>query len=437
MSPPNSASGPKHEHDYQLGDFELAAPQRPSGPIEKGTLVHDEVDLDEPLPELTRPAATPSNDVALLDDHFGDALSGPALDLEVLAATPVPVPSATRATGPSEAVARSELSTRPADDVRAARALAGFGIPPTGLACAGYVPHVIRRMLALRRERKALEGVTSERAERYEVALAALGRAIYADPALRESEALKDAHAVVEARERALFEVEEATREARAHEASALEMLASESAVLEEQLAPYVTEERTAAATLARIESEIERRKAQRKRADIELRALAKASVRPPPGRSEEIESERARRSEELTALLAERDGASAALGRARRDLALRRGALDAMKREHAQRAHESHTRKDKLDGDVASAEQALSVALCELADAADRLGLLDASDPQVAVLRESEAALDGVVARLTLYDRALTLYDRDALVRGALLWAGLLLALLLVIRLL
>jgi len=326
-------------------------------------------------------------------------------------------------------------STRtPGGTVSDAEELAGYGAAQPGFGAARYVAHVVRRMLVLRRERRAVEHEARARSEAYEAALGALGRALLDDPAVRAHESLRAQVASVEEQQVALAELEAKTHEADANAAEALKQLAAERAALEEQLAPYVEREREAEQAHAASEAELARRRAKVQRAEIELRALGRASV-PPPGRTEQLEGERAERRSALDTWLAAHAETAAALGRARREVALRRGALDALtERERAQYGS-AEARKLALTRDIARAEHALSAALCALAEAAEAVGVAQAAATQVATLRTSEAALDALVEKLARYDRALAGYDRDAMVRGALYWFALALALLLLVR--
>jgi hypothetical protein len=88
-------------------------------------------------------------------------------------------------------------------------------------------------------------------------------------------------------------------------------------------------------------------------------------------------------------------------------------------------------------EANIARAEHALSAVLVGLAEAADALGVAHAARDQVLKLRASEKALDDVVDQLAMYDRALRIYDRDAMWYGAAMWLGTLLALVLLVHLL
>jgi hypothetical protein len=269
----------------------------------------------------------------------------------------------------------------------------------------------------------------------YERALDALGRALLNDAEVCAHEGLRAHLTEVEAKQRALAEVEASNRDARSREERALEALYEARAKLESELAPFLEEEQRAGAHHGKLETELKRKQAQLQRAEIELRALSKASIPPPPERIQGIGAERQRREAELAEITAQHSEASAALGRARRDLALRRGGLDALERQHEERMAKARALHGRLDADVSAAERALRVSLCALAEAADRLEVPHTAADEIAAVRTAESALDACVEQLTRYDRALSLYDRDALVRGALLYFALLMALVLVAR--
>jgi hypothetical protein len=446
---------------YELGDLELApkrshaAPSAPSLPSDPD---HD------PLPALaTFKPSRPANDFetvfergaqqTLSDDEtgFDTDLSGPSLELDLAApaltlrAEPAP---AERASSPrpsleSARTSQPSLSPRtpsgsPRDPERAAHALAGYGEPPSGFG--GAAPYLVRvglRMFTLLRERRELESVASERADVYERALDALGRALLNDHEVCAHEALREQVALVEAKQRALSEVEAATRDVRAREERAIAALEEARAKLEAELAPYVEAEHKAAREHEKLETELRRTQARVARAEIELRAIGKASLPPPAERVKSIESEREERANELARLTARHAEASTELGRARRELALRRGGLDVLERQHEQRMAQARALHGRFDSDVAAAERTLRAALCGLAEAADALAIPHTAADEIRDVRAAEAQLDEVVERLTRYDRALALYDRDALVRGALVLLLGLLALVLLVRML
>lgn len=468
MSSRYGAPDPNDDESYELGDLELAPRPRRSLP--------EEPELDEELTTVVPSVATalPANDMGLEfarrneaqslresdDDHgFGDPLAGPSLELDLPPDAPLHLragssapphrPSQARPSSPtggaasarpSQATGPSSRAPRPShhdDELRAARALADYGEPAAGLDAARYAVRVGVRALALHRERREVEQHASVLAESYEQALRDLGRALLDDQAVRSHDALRDRVLLVQTRQGELAQTEQSTRAAQAHEDSALESLAHKRAALEAELEPFSSAERRAADALAKVDAELKRKKAKLQRAEIELRALSRASLPPPPERVQSIELERAQQERELSELASAHAEATASLGRARRELSLHRGGLDDIERQHAQKHSESKARSRGHEEAVARAEHALSAALCALAEAADAVGLAHSAAEQVAGLRAREAALDQVVDQLAAYDRALTQYDRDALLRGCAMWVGLLLALALLIRVL
>jgi hypothetical protein len=474
---------PDDDESYALGDLELAPlPIRPSHKP------REEPNFDEELtvvvPEVR--VGPPDNDIDMGlafsrgnqahelretdDDHgFGDPLVGPSLELDLPLDDPTlrrvssqpPVRAslrgdeAARPSRPSDGTPRASVrgesvprasgapsgraphASGPEDDERAARSLADYGDPASGLGAARYVVHVARRLFSLYRERHAVEQRASAAASAYEQALTDLGRALLDDQAVRAHEGLRDRVLLVQTKQGELSKAEESTRAAREREDGELEALAHKKRALEGELAPYVEAERHAAHALQNSEADQKRKKAKLQRAEIELRALSRASLPPPPDRVQSIESERAAQQRELLEMEQSHAAATAAVARTRRELSLRRGSLDAIEREQEQKQSESRARSRGHEESVARAEHALSAALCGLAEAADAFGLAHAAADQVTGLRAREAELDQVVDLLARYDRALTLYDRDALLRGGAIWLAALIVLAIALRIL
>jgi len=478
MSSRQSAPGPDDDPSYELGDLELAP--LPARPVAKPTGEEFDEELTTVVPELR--TAPPSNDMGLEfargnqahelreSDHdhgYGDpAFEGPSLELDLpdtgkpslrgvdsassrapdtatVARASFPrgslsasQPSETHSSGPPRS-SRAPLSGSPEGDERAARALAGYGEAQSGLDAARYLLHVGLRMFALHSERRDIEQRASELATSYDKALLDLGRALLDDQAVRSHDGLRDRVQLVLTKQGELTATEQASQAAHAHEGQALEALAKKRAALEAELLPFRSAEQRAEAAHQTAEAELKRKKAKLQRAEIELRALTRASAPPPPDRVDAMEAERQVQQSELADCQAALAETSAGLERARRELSLHRGGLDDLEREHEQRQRESRARGHGHEEQVARAEHALSAALCGLAEAADSFGLAHAAAEQVAGLRASESALDVVVDQLGRYDRALTLYDREAALRGAAIWMGLIGVVLLLIRLL
>jgi hypothetical protein len=459
-----SASRPTPDKDdeksYALGDLELA-PRRSS--LSQQSL--SEIDADDPLAALR---SAPSNDfqfelqrgheivqprpsgvlpgVPMMDGEFDDSTGGPELELDVAADKPAPVRASIprpvddaagtshRPGTPSQRVTRSG---RPLEDERRARELADYGMAEGGIDPARYVIHVAGRMVALWRARQPVELRASELADAYEGALQELGRALLDDPAVRAHEGLVERVLLVRTRQ---GELEKAQAEAAAlaeREAGNASELERQVAELKVALAPFEQAEAEAEAVRVKAEAALKRQKAKVQRAEIELRALAKASIPPPAERVQSITDERALQQRELDGLDAALNEATSALGRARRELALRRGSLDELERKRRQQENATRAHVRGHEANVGRAEHALSAVLIGLAEAADAVGLAHGAREQVLTLRASEKALDEVVDQLAMYDRALRSYDREAVTRGAAMWLGVLLALVLLVYLL
>jgi hypothetical protein len=455
------------EKTYELGDLELAPRparlnQRGSPRMDDSPDLLDDGEAPAPLPGLH--ASMPSNDfsfdvqrgheivepmptgalpgVPVPPSHFDDHVNGPALELDLTGDKPPPVrmsmrrpasdpPGAARGSTPSPRVTRSG---RPLDEERRARALADYGVAESGIDPARYLIHVGLRMVALRRARAPVEHRASELAEAYEGALKELGRALLNDQAVLAHEGLAERVLLVRTRQGELEKVQQDSRAAIAKEAGAAEQLSQQANQLRSELEPYQAAERQAEAVRAKAEAAVKRQRAKVQRAEIELRALSKASLPPPPERVQSIESERTQQQQELDGLDAALQQANAALGRARRELALRQGTLTEIERKQRQQESASRAQVRGHEASVARAEHALSAVLVGLAEAADAVGVAQAAHAQVARLRESELALDEVVDQLACYDRALRMYDREAVIRGASMWLGVLVALALLV---
>jgi hypothetical protein len=447
----------EEQKSYELGDLELA-PRRPRPSHQELS----QVDPEDPLAALTR---APSNDfelddlqrghaivqprpsgvlpgVPMMDGEFDDAIGGPELELDtqaekaapVRASIPRPVDDALSSQRPSGRAARSG---RPLDEERRARELADYGVAEGGIDPARYVIHVGLRMFALWRARQPIEQRAGELADAYEDALKELGRALLDDPAVRAHEGLAERVLLVGTRQGELAKAQADTAALLERDAGAAGELAQKASELKAALSPFEQAERDAEAQRAKAEAALKRHKAKLQRADIELRALAKASVPPPAERVQGIGEERAQQERELDGLQKALDEATAALGRARRELALRRGSLDELERKQRQQENATRAHVRGHEANVARAEHALSAVLIGLAEAADALGLAHGAREQVLTLRASEKALDDSVDQLAMYDRALRIYDREAVTTGAAMWLGLCAALGLLVYLL
>lgn len=471
MRSPSGAPDPHHDPNYELGDLELAP--RAARPAGRGHgRAREKPDLDEEFDEelttvdeersiaalqadndFSLEGFDRSNSLSSLHDATGFQASGfdgvgddHSLELDLPHGaqtaprdpppkTSVPRPSLSSSGSFAPSLSRALRPSNPVDEERVARELARYGEPNSGLGAPAYVLHVGLRMAVLHRDRRRIEQRASELAEQYERALRELGGALLNDTGVTQHEALRDLVLFVQTKQGELASAEAATQKARALEESELLVLQQKRTELEAELAPFLQAEQKAQAAATKAEAELKRSKAKVQRADIELRALTGATLPPPPERLQGIELERAQQQREIEALTAVQAEATAALGRARRELSLRRGSLDELDRAQGRKQGDLQTQGRAHEEAVAKAEHALGAALCSLAEAADAVGLAHAALAQVADVRASEKALDEVVDQLSHYDRALTVYDQAAVTRGALMWLGLFIALAILIR--
>ncbi|MET0344406.1 MAG: hypothetical protein ABW252_25560 [Polyangiales bacterium] len=426
---------------YDLGELELAhwppagASQPSDGPLDElGALPPSRPDNDVDRPRTPAPPKHASGARELHAD-LDDNLAGPTIELDVptghsgmrLHSHPSLPSSSSR---PPRTPSSKRPSGRADDGGRAARALAGYGTPPSGLiASAGYVIRVAKRMRILREERRVTEQRARAEADAHDQALAALGAVLMREPSLAGHSGLEEARARVQAHALELQQRTAAAESSRDADKSTLTELGARRKALEVELAPFLAAERAAASAQVRSEAELKRKRAQEQRLDIELRALERASVPAPPDRRAQIEQERRTRADETATHLRAHEETTRALGLARRELSLRRGHLDALEREQSQRQMRARKLDARLEDDVTRARHALDAQRCALAEAARALGLTSDSSDEVAQVAASEQRLDELVARLATYDRALDMYDLGGLVKGAMVWLALLLA--------
>ncbi|HEY6880585.1 MAG TPA: hypothetical protein VI299_21320, partial [Polyangiales bacterium] len=389
MSAPRPSPEKDDEKGYELGDLELA-PRRPS--LSQQGL--PQLPADDPLIALT---GAPSNDfqfdlqrgheivqprpsgvlpgVPLDDGEFDDSVGGPALELDITpskppvrASMPRPTDDAVPARG-STPEGRVTHSGRPLDEERRARELAGYGMAEGGIDPARYVIHVAQRMFVLWRQRGPIEARAGELAEAYEDALKDVGRALLDDPAVHAHEGLAERVLLVRTRQGELEKTRADTQAAIERDSGAAEQLAREIAEAQAALAPFTAAEQQADAMRAQAEAALKRQRAKLQRAEIELRALSKASIPPPAERVQNIEAERAAQQRELDGLEVALNDANAALGRARRELSLRRGTLDELERRQRQQQNTSRAEARDHEANIARAEHALSAVLIGLAE--------------------------------------------------------------------
>jgi hypothetical protein len=400
------ALGPALELDLDLG----------SGPIPK-----------QPLPGAARGAHNSNASASVLEsfgeknalgDDFDDGgfANLPALEVEKVEPRPE---ARTPAREPAAPAGKPKQSPEAAE-YELVRALASFGDAPRGLiASVRYAVHVTRRLITLRGERTAVQHEVQRHAQEHNAALTAMGHALMAiankpglEPLRSKVARVHDERAKVE---KAGVDVER-TRGDNQRAAAALEQ---EADALREKLEPFLVCEKQAADAQRRADEEVRRAQAMQRRAEIELRALSEASDTPDPKRLEALELQLTQRRGVVAALLETLNQANEALGQARRELALSRGSLDVVEDRRKKLMAAVRAREAEVEGQKRAADGALEATLRELAEAARQQKLEGLVQSSADAARQTETELNKIGTQMVRFDRALTLYDRSAVIKG------------------
>jgi chromosome segregation ATPase len=321
---------------------------------------------------------------------------------------------------PAEVERETELS-----EADAVRALARFNDAPDGLiASVQYALHVTGRLFSLRKERAVALEQQRKAAEEHKAALVALGQALMAQAADKRMEPLRSKVAHVHDERAKLERADQSVERTREGNERALNLMRSEAEHLKEELEPYVAAEKTALDEQRKADAEVRRAQAMQKRVEIELRALESA-VTADEAKRDALHAQLEQREETVTALTAALAEANEALGKARRDLALKRGALDLNEEKQKRLEAESRARELEAEGHKQAANGAYEAALCDLSETAKKQKLDALAPEQTAKVKASGAALEAAGLLVLRFDRALKLYDRRATVRGFLMIAG------------
>jgi hypothetical protein len=312
-------------------------------------------------------------------------------------------------------------------EAEAVHALARFQPAPDGLlASARYAVHVTSRVLALRKERATAIVAQQKRADEHKAALVALGQALMAKAGDKRMEPLRSKIAHVHDERTKLERADQGVEKTREGNQRALSLLQSEAEHLKEELAPYVAAEQEALAVQRKADEEVRRAQAMQKRVEIELRALESAAAVD----EKRIDALNAQLEQRVAAVQMLSSGLALAtdgLGKARRDLALKRGALDVNEEKQKRLEAESRARELEAEGHKQAANGAFEAALCELSDGARKLKLDALAAEPAAKVRTCESALESAGITVLRFERALKLYDRKAALRGYALMAGVL----------
>jgi hypothetical protein len=404
-------------HDLSFGDGD-AGPALELDLETGSSLAHATAPRVAPPAAPTRPqphaALASFGDSALDDDFDQDGFAAlPALDVEATTAR-----SATQVQKGEVAPEASVAGEREA--FAALLSLADFGPAPQSLlASAPYALRVAKRLLALRGQRSQAVAQLRARHIEHDAALVAVGSALLhmaQDPRL---EPLRAELTRVQEESAKLQQADQGVSHTREGNARALAVLRSEAEHLKEQLAPYFAAEASALAAQRKVEEGVRRAQAMQKRAEIELRALESATGDVDPARLEALSLQLTQRRTALEELAPGLAQASEALGKARRDLALARGGLDANEEKQRRMEAEARTREAEAEGQKQAAHGAYERVLRELAEAAKQRQLSMLVPAPAAHAANTAESVDQASEALTRLERALVLYDRAALVRG------------------
>lgn len=378
-----------------------------------------------PPVHVSQPAAAVMasfGDGSALDDFDqGGFARLPSLDVEaverrsaerVVAREPTPE-------SPSSALAKER------EEREAIEGLADFGpTPRSWLSSVSYAARVAQRVWKLRRARGLAQEALRVCLTEHHAAMVAMGRALLLKAAEPRIEPLRAKITRVNEEQAKVDHADQGVSRTREGNDRAMALLRSEAEHLKEQLAPYLAAEQQAAQTQRKADEEVRRAQAMQKRVEIELRALETATAAD-PARVDALSAQLEQRREVVTTLGANLAQATEALGKTRRDLALSRGALDANEEKQKRLEAESRARENEAEGHKQVAHGAYEVALSELAEAAKKqqLGAL-AAEPE-AHTKNTEREVEQAGAAVVRFDRALALYDRQAVIRGAILFGA------------
>jgi hypothetical protein len=389
------------------------APTPPAG-IPRGALA-----ASAPSAGATSAAAALANfgNASALDDFDEGFAQLPQLDVEQVE----------RRSGDRVATREPVADTRENElnEADAIQALARFNDPPLGLiASIPYAFHVAGRVFSLRKERALALEQQRLRADEHKAALVALGQALLTSATDKRMEPLRSKVAHVHDERAKVERADQGVERTREGNQRALNLLRSEAEHLKEELQPYVAAEQAALTVQRKADEEVRRAQAMQKRVEIELRAL-EAAAAVDEARIDALNSQLEQRQTAVQALAAPLAQATEELGKARRDLALKRGALDVNEEKQKRMEAESRARELEAEGHKHAANGAFEAALCELAEAARKLKLDALAPSNAAGVKTSESALEAAGFVVVRFDSALKLYDRKAVLRGFAMTAG------------
>ncbi len=380
----------------------------------QGAALGLELDLDRQAGK--KAAATPDASAQMgyggksIGDGFGEPESGPALDIE-------------------QVNPRAEAIKSPARDAKveaqkehaAIAELAGFGDTPDDLiGSARYAITVLRRTMALKRDRQKADRDAQGLEADFNTALVEMGQAIMAmrtDPqvaGLRSQIAMAiDAQSKVSDADRSMNKTREQNQQLIAD-------MDRQAAELQKLLEPYIRAEQAALDTHKKAEEDVKRALGLQRRSEIELRALGEAGAIQDPIRVEDLKAQLEERKASAQKLTTVVEQTNAALGASRRELALKKGALDALEDKKKKLLDEMHKKEAEAEQKTKAAEGSHAAALRTLAESARTSGLAPKIAPEknewVADVEKAVQDARKVVQR---FDRALKLYDKSVVTKG------------------
>jgi hypothetical protein len=347
-----------------------------------------------------------------LGDGFGDERTGPLLELaEVAPVSPGGVTGG-RAEGKDEAKRSAAAVVE----------LAGYGDLPDGpIGAVRYAVHVARRVMVLRKEREKakLDAVGLE--ADLNAAFVDMGKelmTLQTDPVLAPLRS--KIAAVIEAQTK-VSSADQSMAKTREQNQLALAELDEEAARIRVSLEPYLQAEQAALDAHKKAEDELKRAQVQQRRVEIELRALTEAKSVQDPARAADLSAALEQRKQVVMQASAVVQQKAGALGQARRELALQKGALDSVEDRKRRILDDASKKEAEVEKQAKDAEGTHATALRSLAENARELELAQKHAPErlewVVEIEQAVADAHLVVKR---YDKALTLYDRPTVVRGA-----------------
>lgn len=352
-----------------------------------------------------------------LGDGLDDVDTSAAPDLDVDVAPPPRAARAERPQAPEPPKAQPSGTAQKEDTE-----LPEFGDRPTSLVgCVPYAVRVATRLLALHGERKRIaEQVERLRAEHH-AALSAMGQALMAlgtDPRLAP---LRDKVARVHDATAERSRADQGVSQARAEHQAAMAALEREAEQLKQALSPYLEAERAAEQAHKKADENLKRGQAHQRRVELELRALSEA-VNVDPSRTAELKVQLEDKKQIVASLQQAMEQATAALGEARRELALRRGSLDALEDRKQQLLAQARAREADAQHMAQAAEGTYTAALRALAEAAREQNLSHLASAQLTAVEDLEGVLKEAEGALERNARARTLYHRPSVIKGVLL---------------